>query len=267
MSPEGYHAFVTDWGAVNVFSTADGSLVDSLGKYHLDIPFSICFANATDELIVADKRMPGITVLLAFSRDGKNTRILLADRQIGTGNVYNMVVSTAGVVYVATDLHQIICIELKSGTFLKILQPHSSHSSLCGPYICLSTDETYLFIADSDNQRIVKMNVSTGHIQNVVPAGTSAIQRHEKGSDPGQFNKPTAVLVTNAGELYVADSGNSRIQVFGMDGTFRRQWGSRGSGKPYGGMEFHSPGSLAECKADGRIYVADFYCKRLTSFD
>jgi len=45
----------------------------------------------------------------------------------------------------------------------------------------------------------------------------------EPGSGPGQFNTPHSIAVDAQGEVYVADRGNRRIQVFDGDGKFLRQ--------------------------------------------
>ena len=45
----------------------------------------------------------------------------------------------------------------------------------------------------------------------------------EPGSGPGQFNVPHSIAVDDAGNVYVADRGNRRIQVFDGDGKFVRQ--------------------------------------------
>ena len=43
------------------------------------------------------------------------------------------------------------------------------------------------------------------------------------GSEPGQFNTPHSIASDAKGNIYVADRGNRRIQVFDSDGTFLRQ--------------------------------------------
>jgi hypothetical protein len=43
------------------------------------------------------------------------------------------------------------------------------------------------------------------------------------GSGPGQFNTPHNIAVDAQGNIYVADRGNRRIQVFDGDGNFLRQ--------------------------------------------
>lgn len=50
----------------------------------------------------------------------------------------------------------------------------------------------------------------------------------EQGSANGQFNQPNGIAV-DTDNLYVADSGNHRIQVFGKDGSFKYSWGTYGS--------------------------------------
>jgi streptogramin lyase len=45
----------------------------------------------------------------------------------------------------------------------------------------------------------------------------------EPGDGPGQLNTPHSIAIDNAGQVYVADRGNRRIQVFDGDGKFLRQ--------------------------------------------
>ncbi|XP_078584377.1 uncharacterized protein LOC144866692 [Branchiostoma floridae x Branchiostoma japonicum] len=45
-----------------------------------------------------------------------------------------------------------------------------------------------------------------------------------KGSGTGQFDSPLGVAVSDEGEIYVAEYGNRRIQVFTLQGTFVRQF-------------------------------------------
>ena len=45
----------------------------------------------------------------------------------------------------------------------------------------------------------------------------------EPGSGPGQFNTPHSIAADARGNIYVADRGNGRIQVFDGEGTFLRE--------------------------------------------
>jgi hypothetical protein len=50
------------------------------------------------------------------------------------------------------------------------------------------------------------------------------------GTGDGQFNSPLGVAVGPAGNVYVVDQGNHRIQKFDSTGTFLTTWGSKGTG-------------------------------------
>src|SRR5882757_11456919 len=46
----------------------------------------------------------------------------------------------------------------------------------------------------------------------------------ERGKEPGQFNTPHSIATDASGNVYVADRGNRRIQVFDGAGKFLRQF-------------------------------------------
>jgi uncharacterized protein (TIGR03663 family) len=92
------------------------------------------------------------------------------------------------------------------------------------------------------------------------------------GTGPGQFSFPRAVAVDSDGAIYVADSGNNRVQVFGADGTFLRQWGSTckldtGEGCLGDGRgQFNEPWGIA-VDPDGNVYISDTWNHRVQKFD
>ena len=45
----------------------------------------------------------------------------------------------------------------------------------------------------------------------------------EPGTGPGQFNTPHSIATDDEGNVYVADRGNGRIQIFDGDGKFLRE--------------------------------------------
>ncbi|HUU33486.1 MAG TPA: peptidyl-alpha-hydroxyglycine alpha-amidating lyase family protein [Vicinamibacterales bacterium] len=49
------------------------------------------------------------------------------------------------------------------------------------------------------------------------------------GSAPGEFRGLKAIAVDATGDVYVADVGNKRIQVFDAEGTFKREFGNVGT--------------------------------------
>jgi DNA-binding beta-propeller fold protein YncE len=50
-----------------------------------------------------------------------------------------------------------------------------------------------------------------------------------RGSETGQFNTVHGIAIDAQGNVYVADSGNKRIQVFDGDGAFKTQFQDVGS--------------------------------------
>lgn len=46
----------------------------------------------------------------------------------------------------------------------------------------------------------------------------------KRGSEPGEFSTPHAIVISNKGELFVGDRENSRIQVFDTQGNWLRQF-------------------------------------------
>lgn len=78
------------------------------------------------------------------------------------------------------------------------------------------------------------------------------------GSGDGQFNWPVGVAVDASGNVYVADSGNHRIQKFTSSGAFITNWGTQGTGD--GG--FNRPYGVA-VGASGNVYVADSFNNRI----
>jgi len=83
-----------------------------------------------------------------------------------------------------------------------------------------------------------------------------------KGTGNGQFDSPVGVAVDGAGNVYVSDSGNNRIQKFSSDGKFLLKWGGKGEGHG----QFLRPAGLAVDKA-GVVYVVDAGNCRIQKFD
>ncbi len=78
----------------------------------------------------------------------------------------------------------------------------------------------------------------------------------------GMLNHPRDVWAAKDGRVYVADSGNHRIVVFGPDGKVVAKWGSKGGAQG----QFNEPWGVAVGK-DGRVYVADTWNHRIQVFD
>ncbi|HFC12269.1 MAG TPA: hypothetical protein ENJ56_05440, partial [Anaerolineae bacterium] len=86
-----------------------------------------------------------------------------------------------------------------------------------------------------------------------------------QGSGDGQLNRPRNVAVSADGHIYVADTGNHRIQVFAPDGTF-----AFGFGEPTPADTTPLPGQFNEPWGitidDEFVYVADTWNGRIQKF-
>ena len=82
------------------------------------------------------------------------------------------------------------------------------------------------------------------------------------GHAKNQFNRAEGLSLSPAGELFVADSCNHRVQVFRTDGTFVREFGQAGSERG----EFSYPYDV-RVDEQGRQYICEFGNSRLTVLD
>lgn len=78
---------------------------------------------------------------------------------------------------------------------------------------------------DRNSGRLYLSDTPRNLVLIVDPAGrvTGRLGVRGGGSQPGQFKYPADVVVSE-GEVFVLDPGNSRVQVFDLNGKFRRQF-------------------------------------------
>jgi len=82
------------------------------------------------------------------------------------------------------------------------------------------------------------------------------------GSGNGQFKYPAGSAIDTAGNIWVADGENNRIQKFNEKGEYVSKFGSAGSGNG----QFNFPNDLA-IDASGNIWVADTNNNRIQKFN
>ncbi|MEW6182841.1 MAG: 6-bladed beta-propeller [Bacillota bacterium] len=111
-----------------------------------------------------------------------------------------------------------------------------------------------LFFTDVGRQQVVALNLSGKEVLSIGKYGTG-------GS--GDFYYPNGLAVAPDGRILVADTNNSRVQVFDAKGKFLEMW--TGNIAKQEGF-FASPSSITLDKK-GNAYVADPLCQRVSILD
>ena len=167
-------------------------------------------------------------------------------------------------VYV-TDLEKDNVVEFAfhyNGEEIIFIRSWGQGGSLIGQFrdpegIAAAPDGT-LYVADTGNHRVQKFQADGTFIAKWGRNGGDGTA----GAGDGEFNRPKGVAVDAAGNVFVTDSDNHRVQKFAPDGTFLTKWGSEGTGD----SQFRNPRGIA-VDAAGNVYVADQLNNRIQKFE
>jgi sugar lactone lactonase YvrE len=146
--------------------------------------------------------------------------------------------------------------------------------------LALDTGTDLLYIADTDNDRIQIIDVDGNCDRNddeyLAKDVCFVDEFGEKGTGDGEFDSPTALVLDSQNKLlYVADSGNDRIQIIDVDGNcsgtaelakdvcFVDEFGETGNGNG----EFSLPSGLALDTGSDLLYIADTNNDRIQIID
>ncbi len=131
--------------------------------------------------------------------------------------------------------------------------------------VAVDQQDGTVYVVDMGNHRIQKFDTSTNVLPQLVtkwgggigPGHASSAQAQE----PGQFRSPWGIAVDGAGDVYVSDTGNQRIQKFDRDGSFITQWGGFGNAEG----QFNFPYGL-EVDQKGHVFSVDSGNMRVQRF-
>jgi uncharacterized protein (TIGR03663 family) len=139
--------------------------------------------------------------------------------------------------------------------------------------------EGFLYVADTDNHRIVKFS-SQGEVvdtwdstwwhglESWQPGGCLDADNRPLALDDGEFCEPWGVAVGPEGRVYVADTWNHRVQVFDAEGRFLGKvgvFGQAGASVSSAPDVFYGPRDVV-VDGEGRVYVSDTGNKRIQVF-
>jgi cysteine-rich repeat protein len=130
-----------------------------------------------------------------------------------------------------------------------------------------------VFIADTGNQRIRRVDGMTGVITTVAGGGAPADGLGDGGpATSARLVNPGGVTVDGLGNLYIADTWHNRVRrVDAVTGAITSvagtgTFGFSGDGGAATLAELDQPGAVA-VDGDGNLYVADTYNHRIRSID
>ena len=105
--------------------------------------------------------------------------------------------------------------------------------------------DNHFYLTDVSRQQIVILDREGNEVL--------SFGRFGREGKPGELNYPNGLAVDENGQIYVADTNNSRIQIFNKDGEFLASWlGNDGDGSGV----FTAPMNIALDRKNN-LYVAD----------
>ncbi len=143
---------------------------------------------------------------------------------------------------------------------------------ITGKYLSQWTSNGVSAQAISPAGDVYALNTAQGQVTKFDLEGKQLAQFGKVGGANGEFRFPNAIAVGKDSSLYVADTGNQRIQKFDDKGVFQKAWGAKGAGdQEFGGDGisdlYSGPTSIAVEPSTGNLYVVDSASARILKFD
>ena len=127
------------------------------------------------------------------------------------------------------------------------------------PYGVAVDGSGHLYVCDSGNNTI-RVVTTAGVVTTLAGSGGVPAGSADGAGGAARFNSPASVAVDGAGNVYVADSGNSTIRKIAPSGAVTTLAGAAGSAGSSDGLgaaaRFNTPEGVA-VDAAGNVYVAD----------
>jgi sugar lactone lactonase YvrE len=138
-----------------------------------------------------------------------------------------------------------------------------------GGRIALSPDDAFLYVADTDNHRIRRIDLAANVITTVAGTGDPTGPTRPRGdggpATSATLSSPVDVDCDAAGNVYVADRDNHAIRRIDLSsGTITTVAGGNGpgytgDGSAATGARMNRPCGIFVERSSGRVYVADTY--------
>ncbi len=174
------------------------------------------------------------------------------------GHPRDLAVAADGSIYAADTLAHRIWHVGAQGNVLALWGGQGSEPKAFNePWGLALDDEGRLYVADTWNHRVQVFDAQGNVLRSWGSYGETGL-----GGAGASFFGPRDVAVGADGRIYVADTGNKRIQVFDEEGNFLFDFGGGGSAPG----QLNEPVGLA-FDAEGMLWVADSWNLRVQRFD
>ena len=200
----------------------------------LNRPYGIA-VNSRGEMVVTEEMSHRVSVLdvrgqrfWTFGSHGIGLEHMIYPAGIAVDDVNNVYVSSYDKLQKFTSSGELImCVGQKGSKEGEFSDPRG---------VTIYSNQVY--VCDCNNHRIQVLNLDLNFIGSI----------GSRGKGRGEFDRPLDVAFDTAGNMYVAENGNKRVQVMDSSGQFIRVFGQEG--------ELSKPTALHI--ADKYVYVSDY---------
>jgi RHS repeat-associated protein len=200
------------------------------GKQALNSPLGITSSPEANTIVIADtgnhkvrKYNTQTGQTLTIAGDG-NAQDLQADGIATHASLYHprgVTYDAAGNLYISTETGYIRKVDTYGNISVFAGNPAATlanetdafNTKLLRPYgLVYDNAKDYLYIADTGNHRVVRLNTKTGIATTVAGSSVAGFSGDNGPAISASLSSPTHLGLDNEGNLIIADSGNNRIR-------------------------------------------------------
>ena len=169
------------------------------------------------------------------------------------GGLIDVAIGVHGEVVVVDETNECVIVFDCNMTLLSVIGQGGDDSRLVLPNSVAVSKDGIIAVSDWGSSDQVKKYSLQGKLLSVIG--------NNSGNNNGQFDLPTGLVFSSNKMLYVADTGNYRVQVFQQDDKFAFTFGSKGSNPG----QFQYPVRIA-IDTDNRVLVSDLVANHISLF-
>jgi DNA-binding beta-propeller fold protein YncE len=194
--------------------------------------------------------------VLQTQADGTNVYGMTAGGVPALSDPKNVAVGPDGRIYVVEGKANRVSVFNPDGTFSSSFGgPGQGDGQFQEPWGIAVAPGGNIYVADTWNHRVEYFDPNGKFLGKWGRLGDA---KGSTATEPGVFWGPREIAISPAGEVFVTDTGNKRVQVFGLDGTFKRMFGGAGSAAG----QFNEEVGLS-LDNQGNLWVADTWNNRI----